>query len=62
MSTIEYSNEVKGNESNYKWPVTFDVTYPSGCVGITQTGEVTERVLLTRKQAVELKRFIEASL
>ena len=60
---IAYSKEIKGDETNYQWPVTFDATYPSGCIGITQDApEATERVLLTRKQAIELKRFIEASL
>jgi hypothetical protein len=62
-----YSEVIPGEEANYKWAVRFDNTGPEkyvgepGYIGVTQfdeNGAVKERVLLSPRQAQELRDFI----
>ena len=59
MSTIRYSRQIKGDRQNYHWPVTFDKN--GSHLGITQKcNDDIERVLLSRRQVVELLKFLGA--
>ncbi len=51
-----YSEAIKGDRGNYKWPVRFDIN-GRGYLGISQ---MNERVLMCPAQVAELVAFIKA--
>lgn len=55
---MTYSAKIKGDKTNYNWPVEFG--RESQTVGITQwcDGEFTERVLLSANQVKHLLGFL----
>ena len=64
---IFYSDEIPGDETNYNWPVRYDLN--SGSLGISQAGAIgtngvrvnaIERVLLTPDQVAALLDFLRA--
>ena len=59
---MRWSKEVAGDDGNYDWPVTFDVT--DGYIGITQEHgkeRPIERVLLSPAQVRALLAFVGAT-
>ena len=57
---IDYSEVINGTERNFDRAVRFDVI--DGFVGISQFGTkppiYTERILLTKRQFIELVKFV----
>ena len=52
-----HSERIEGDQGNYNWPATFDIT-PSGYLGITQSADSVWRVLLSPTQVKELRKFL----
>ena len=56
-----YGDKLNGDEGNFNMPVRFDVTDKYvGIVQFEETGKVTERILLTPKQAKALAEWIKS--